>query len=141
MNSSKGKSMYKNTGVKQHSVFSLEEWKFKWILWEMILRRQTGIRSGKILSILSMPSLSLHIYKLYTYYKTHRKKMYKTARLYCSNKALKILKMHHNKDLFLAHNKFHAGGRASTLTQEQSPSISAEGRHDRKRRVKWHLGS
>ena len=50
-NYSKGKSMYKDTGVKQHSAFSLEEWKFKWILWEMILRRQTGIRSGKILSM------------------------------------------------------------------------------------------
>lgn len=67
--------------------------------------------------------------------------MYKTARLCRSDKALKILKMHHNKDLFLAHNKFHAGGRASTPTQEQSPSISAEGRHDRKRGAKWHLGS
>lgn len=35
--------------------------------------------------------------------------MFKTARLCCSNKALKIVKMHHNKNLFLAHTKFHAG--------------------------------
>lgn len=36
--------------------------------------------------------------------------MFKTARLCCSNKALKILNMHHNKNLFLVHTKFHAGG-------------------------------
>ena len=35
--------------------------------------------------------------------------MFKTARLCCSNKALKILKMYHNKNVFLAHTKFHAG--------------------------------
>lgn len=36
--------------------------------------------------------------------------MFKTARLCCSNKALKILNMHHNKNLFLVQTKFHAGG-------------------------------
>lgn len=55
--------------------------------------------------------------------------MFKTARLCCSNKALKILNTHRNKNLFLVQTKFHAVGQGLyTNSRTVSLNLSWESR-------------